>query len=180
MATSPLNSDIRSRIDAFVDELTSIVKAAALDSVRAALGESPMPARRGPGRPPNAAAGARRGRPPGSANKSSAGGKRSSEEVDQMAERIATFVKSNPGLGLEAIASGIGTSTKELKLPVIKLLANRTLRKTGEKRGTKYFAGGSGGGSAAARKAAPARGGKKARRAKGKRGAKKAPVAIAA
>jgi hypothetical protein len=103
-----------------------------------------------------------------------------------MAGRIATFVKSNPGMGLEAIAKGIGTATKELKLPVIKLLASRTLRKTGEKRGTKYFAGGSGGSGAgagaSARKSASKRRGKKARRAKGKRGGRKAkaPVAMAA
>jgi hypothetical protein len=187
MATSTLNTDIRARIDAFVAELTTMVKGAALESVRAVLGDGGMPARRGPGRPPKAASassapsatGARRGRPPG---KSSRGGKRSTEEVDQMAERIATFVKSNPGLGLEAIASGIGTSTKELKLPVIKLLASRTLRKTGQKRGTKYFAGGGGGRGAGtpARKSAPKRRGKKARRAKGKRGARKAQIAMAA
>ena len=184
MATSTLNTEIRARIDAFVQELTSIVKGAALESVRAALGDGAMPARRGPGRPPKAAGGAtgaRRGRPPAS---SSRGGKRSSDEVDQMAERIATFVKSNPGLGLEAIASGIGTATKELKLPVIKLLASRTLRKTGQKRGTKYFAGGSGGSGggagSSARKSAPKRRGKKARRAKRKRAGRKAPVAMAA
>jgi hypothetical protein len=72
-------------------------------------------------------------------------GKRSSEDVAAMADKIAAFVRSNPGSRLEAIASGLLTSNKELKLPVIKLLGSKTLTKTGQKRGTMYFAGGCGG-----------------------------------
>jgi hypothetical protein len=68
-------------------------------------------------------------------------GKRTSEEVEATAERIATYVRSNPGARLEQIASGLGTSSKELKLPVIKLLGAKTLTKKGQKRGTMYFAG---------------------------------------
>lgn len=94
-----------------------------------------------------------------------------------MAERILGFVKSSPGLGLEAIAAGLGTTTKELKLPVIKLLGARALKKSGQKRGTKYFAGGRA--VASARKSAPKRG-RKAGRKSAKRAARKAPVAVAA
>lgn len=70
------------------------------------------------------------------------GGKRTSDEVEAMAARIAAYVRSNPGARLEAIASGLGTSSKELKLPVIKLLGSKTLTKKGQKRGTMYFPGG--------------------------------------
>lgn len=80
-----------------------------------------------------------------------------------MAERLVAYVKSNAGQSLEGIAAGLGTSTKELKLPVIKLLASRQIKKTGQKRGTKYFPGGGGAGRPAKAKTAK-RGRKKARK----------------
>jgi hypothetical protein len=133
MAKSSLDHELRSKIDAFLGELSTLVKRSALDSVHAALGNGVAPARRGPGRP--------RGTAKASSRASSAGGKRTSEQVDATAARIATFVRANPGARLEQIASGLNTSSKELKLPVIKLLGAKTLKKTGQKRGTKYFVG---------------------------------------
>lgn len=136
MAQPTLDSEIRSKIDAFVEQLTSHVRKAALESVREALGNDVTPARRGPGRPRMQV---KVGRPAKSALK---GGKRSTEEVAAAAERIASYVRAHPGQRLEQIAAGLGTASHDLKLPVIKLLASKTLRKTGEKRGTQYFAGG--------------------------------------
>lgn len=164
MARNNLDSEIRSRIETFLEELSMLVKQSALDSVRAALGDGPAPARRAPGRPPKSATSAR-GR----------GGKRSSEQVDEMAARVLAHVKSNAGDSLEAISRAIGIATKELKLPVMKLLSSRQLKKTGQKRGTKYFAGS--GKAMGARKA-----GKKGRRkgARGKRGRKARPMSMAA
>jgi len=150
IAQSALNSEIRSKIDAFVEQLTAHVKKAALDSVREALGNGVAPARRRPGRPPSSA--------PKTAAR--ADGKRTPEQVQADAERIASYVRQHPGQRLEQIAAGLGAASNDLKLPVIKLLASKTLRKTGEKRGTQYFAGGG---------AAP----KAAAKAKAKRGRKK-------
>jgi hypothetical protein len=184
MPNSNLNAEMRSRIDRFLDELAALVKNAALESVQAALGGAAS-AKRGRGRPRStpAPSGAPRGRPAKSSR-----GKRSSAEVDQTAGRIQTFVRSNPGLGLEAIAKGIGTTTKELKLPIIKLLASRALSKKGQKRGTKYFASGRGGGAAkpkakrakkrGRKRAASAKSAKRAKRAK--RAGRKAALAAAA
>ena len=132
MAKSTLDLELRSKIDAFLDEISSLVKQTALDSVHAALGNGVTAVRRGPGRPRVTMTSAPAG----------AGGKRTSEQVVATAERIAAYVKSNPGARLEQIASGLGTSSKELKLPVIKLLSAKTLTKKGQKRGTMYFAGG--------------------------------------
>lgn len=143
-------------------------KEAALESVRTALGDDAAPARRGPGRPPSKAkAGRRVGRPKGR------GGKRSTEQVDQMAERVLAYVKSNPGQGLEAIGKHIGIATKELKLPVIKLLGARQLKKSGQKRGTKYFAGA---GKAAVARKVGKKGRRKAARGKSKKRGRKARV----
>jgi len=186
MIQSNLNAEMRSRIDRFVAELSQLVKNTALESVRSALGETggPIkrgpaahgPAKRGPGRPPSTGTSAPATRPA-----AKRGGKRTTEQVDQMAERLKTFVQSHPGLGLEAIGKGLGVSTHDLKLPVIKLLAARALSKKGEKRGTKYFPAGraSSGGSAPKKKPAAKRR-RKAGRKKAKRSARKAPVAAAA
>ncbi len=181
MTQSNLNAEMRSRIDRFVAELSQLVKNSALESVRSALGETGAPtkrgpAKRGPGRPPSTGVNAPATRPA-----AKRGGKRTTEQVDQMAERLKTFVQSHPGLGLEAIGKGLNVSTHDLKLPVIKLLAARALSKKGEKRGTKYFPAGraSGGGSAPKKKPAAKRR-RKAGRKKAKRAARKAPVAAAA
>lgn len=149
-----------------------MLKQAALESVRSALGDSAAPTRRGPGRPPSKA---KVGRP------KSRGGKRTSEQVDQMAARVLTYVKSNPGEGLEAIGKHLGIATKELKLPVIKLLGTRQLKKSGQKRGTKYFAGKGGSARKAGKKTGRKAARGKAKRRKAKKHARKARVmAVAA
>jgi hypothetical protein len=130
-----LNTELRSKIDAFLEELTALVKQSALDSVQAALANRTAPARRGPGRP---RMNIKVGRPAKPAMK---GGKRTPKEVEAMAAKIAAYVRSNPGKRLEQIASGLGTSTHEMKFPVTKLLASKALSKKGQKRGTTYFAG---------------------------------------
>jgi hypothetical protein len=136
MARSTLDTELRSQIDSFLNELSALVKRTALESVHAALGNGVAPARRGPGRP--------RGTTKAAHPAARSDGKRTPEQVAADAERIASYVRANPGSRLEQIAAGLGTGSKELKLPVIKLLASKTLRKTGQKRGTQYFAGGSG------------------------------------
>jgi hypothetical protein len=131
-----LHTEIRSKIDAFVEQLTAHVKRAALESVREALGNGVAPARRGPGHPPPR-------RAPRAAARADA--KRTPEQVAADGERIASYVRQHPGQRLEQLAAGLGAHSETLKLPVIKLLASKTLRKTGERRGTKYFTGGGGG-----------------------------------
>lgn len=58
-----------------------------------------------------------------------------------MAERLHHYVKGHPGQGIEQISESLDIASKELKLPVVKLLAMRKLRTEGQKRGTRYFAG---------------------------------------
>ncbi len=156
MRNANIDSEIRSRIDSFLAELSTLVKSAAIDSVRAALGEGNGVAasRRGPGRPAMAAGSSatpvRRRR----------GGKRSSEDVQKTGEALLAYVQANPGQGVEGIAKGMGVSSKELKLPVIKLIDAGSLRSEGQRRGTKYFAGGGAakGGGKRGKKAGKSRG----------------------
>lgn len=138
MNATQLDREIRSRIEGFVSTLSKLVKDAAVESVHWALkgggpSQSPVSARAAVRR-------AARGRPVRVAKR----GKRSSADVEQTAELVLAYVKAHPGQRLEEIGRGLKVDTQGLKLPIAKLLAAKKLRTTGQKRGTKYFAGGAG------------------------------------
>jgi hypothetical protein len=157
---SDAKNEIKNRVDAFVDELSALVRRAALEAVEQALGSkggapAAAPARK-PGRPRKVVAaapapaaeekkapGRPRGRPakaaPAAAAKRRAGEKRSPVLLAQVTEQVNNHVKSNPGQGVEQIAKALGTSTKELTLPIRKLLSDKKITSKGQKRATRYF-----------------------------------------
>lgn len=67
------------------------------------------------------------------------GEKRSANELDQLADRFLDFVHKNPGLRIEQINKQLGTSTKDLALPIRKLIADGAIKGKGEKRSRQYF-----------------------------------------
>jgi predicted transcriptional regulator len=69
------------------------------------------------------------------------GAKRTAEEMHELCEKVASFVKTHPGLRIELINKELGTATKELALPIRKLLADSVITSKGEKRATTYFPG---------------------------------------
>jgi hypothetical protein len=87
------------------------------------------------GKPPSAKLGRKSGRVA-----RTAGGRRSAEGVEQVGQQIVSFLKKNPDVRAEQIAAGIGSSTKELALPIKKLLADKQVAKKGQRRGTTYRA----------------------------------------
>jgi hypothetical protein len=124
---SDTNQLIRDRIEEFVNQLSHLVRQTALESVQDALGEG---GGRGRGRGGRAAL-ARGGRRKGE--------KRSSDQIAETTKAVVSYVRKNPGQGVEAIAKGLGTATKELTLPIRKLVAEKQLKTKGQKRATKYF-----------------------------------------
>lgn len=68
------------------------------------------------------------------------GTKRSPKEIQKTMNKFATFVRKNPGLRIEQINAKLGTETKDLALPVRRLIARRLVRAKGEKRATTYEA----------------------------------------
>ena len=56
-----------------------------------------------------------------------------------MAARVLDHVKKNPGQGVEKISKAFRLRSKELTLPIGKLLESKKLKTTGQRRGTKYF-----------------------------------------
>lgn len=65
--------------------------------------------------------------------------KRSPEDIQAVADKFAAFVKKNPGLRIEQINQAIGTSTKDLAVPVRRLIAAKRVKTKGEKRATTYY-----------------------------------------
>ncbi|HUR26896.1 MAG TPA: hypothetical protein VM509_01810 [Planctomycetota bacterium] len=128
-----IQQQIEARVQAFVREVSELVRASAVGAVAEALGSSTV------------GGGSRRGRPAGSKNKSAPAasrggkrGKRTTEQVDAMASRIFDHVKKNPGANVEGMAKAFGMKSKELTLPISKLMSTKKLKTTGQRRGTKY------------------------------------------
>jgi hypothetical protein len=146
--SNTLDSEIRARIDAFAAELGTLVRQSAVDAVRGALGDGTAPRRRGPGRPRKLATAGRRGpgRPP-KASKPPRGrrgrpSRLSPEVVAKTAELVYAHVQANPGQRMEEISAALGIPTSDLTRATTALLAQGKVRREGERRGTRYFAGG--------------------------------------
>ncbi len=83
--------------------------------------------------------------------------KRTPEDVAKMGEAVVAYVAKNPGVSVEQIKKALGVATKELQLPIVRMIAAKKLKTTGQKRGTKYFAAGGSGAATEPKRAAPTR-----------------------
>ena len=72
------------------------------------------------------------------------GQKRSSERLEQLQAKFHAFVAKNPGLRIEQINAKLGTRTKDLQLPIRKLIAGGQIKAKGTKRSTTYSVGAKG------------------------------------
>lgn len=121
---SNYQSEVRRLVDGFVSQLADLWRRQAID----ALGGGGKIRGGGVGFPGIGRAG--RGR----------GAKRSSDELDKLSDTFVEFVKENPGLRIEQINKQLGTTTKDLALPIRKLLAEGAIKAKGQKRSTTYSA----------------------------------------
>ncbi len=161
--TTRIESRLLARIDSFVEEISAIVREAAVEAVHEALiedGRAAVP-RRG-----NAAGRkkVRRKTTKTAARKKAASGRRvrrSAADLEKLGARFLAHVKSHPGQRLEEIGKALRIDTADLKRPVTLLMEAKKLRTEGQKRGTKYFAGGAGRRKAAKRKVAKRKGAKR-------------------
>jgi hypothetical protein len=145
-----LQHQVNARVEVFVAEITELARAAAYQALSAGL-DTPIASGRG-------ATVAIRGR---------RGGKRTADEIAQMAVAFLAHVTANPGQRMEHIAKELGLATPELTLPVRKLLADGKLRVEGQKRATQYYSADGGSGSAKITRAAKGTG-VKAKRGRGR------------
>ncbi len=125
---SNLHSDIQRLVDGFVAQVTELARRAAMDTLESALG-------RGGSARGGSAGMVRIGRSRGR------GAKRTSNELDKLQDDFLSFVGKNPGMRIEQINKQLGTTTKDLALPIRKLIADGLLKAKGKKRSTVYFPG---------------------------------------
>lgn len=94
------------------------------------------PAKRGPGRPKKAASGGVSARPAGKSGRL----RRSAEDLKRVATKIVALLNDHSdGLSSEEIQKSLGLQKKEIVGPIALGLEQGSLRKTGERRGTRYF-----------------------------------------
>jgi hypothetical protein len=132
---SNFQNEMNQVVEGFVAQITELARRAALNTLEATF------ASHGAGRaaiaaPLRAAVSAGAGRPRGGR-----GAKRRPEDLEALCNQFASFVKSHPGLRIEQINKELGTSTKELALPIRKLIAESRITAKGQKRSTTYFPG---------------------------------------
>jgi hypothetical protein len=131
---SDFQNEMNRTVQGFVAQITELARRAAIDTLESAFG-----GRGGNGAAAIAAvvAGAgRAGRPRGGR-----GAKRTPADLAALSDRVAAFVKANPGLRIEQINKQLDTTTKDLALPIRKLISEGAITAKGKKRSTTYFAG---------------------------------------
>jgi hypothetical protein len=144
---SDLPQQISGLVDEFVTKVAGLARQAAMNALNGALGA------------PSAAGGgvaSRGGRKASSGGQSSApaaiarrgatagkpGAKRPAEEMARIKDQVLQYVTANPGKRVEHIKVDLGHATKDLALPIKKLIAEGAIKSQGEKRATAYFPGG--------------------------------------
>jgi len=137
---SDFQSEMNRTVQGFVAQISELARRAAIDTLESAFaGRSTRTAAASPVVTAAASNGERTER--ARAGRPRVGAKRTSADLVELSERFASFVKANPGLRIEQINKELGTVTKDLALPIRKLLADGVITSKGQKRSTTYFAG---------------------------------------
>jgi hypothetical protein len=131
MDMTDFQQQLNRTVERFVKEVTEIARRGALETLGSAFGT----------RAGEPKAVARKPMSPVGRARSRRGQKRTPEDIEAVSQRLVSYVMSNPGLRVEQINKGLGTTTKDLALPIKKLIADRALRSKGQKRSTTYFPG---------------------------------------
>jgi len=149
MSKQSTEAQIRARIDALVEDLTGLIRQAALEAVQDAL----MGTR--------SSAPARASKPAGASRKKKAG-RRSSKKLKSLdTETVYAAIKSHPGERTEVIAQSLGTGSKALKDAIDELVATKRIKRKGKARGTSLHLAGGGVRKATSKKTGKKKAGKK-------------------
>ncbi len=119
---SDFQTEMNRVVAGFVAQITELARRAAIDTLESALGKSGA-----------------RGVRLGSVGRGR-GAKRTQADIDGLGTQFMAFVSKHPGLRIEQINKELGTTTKDLALPIRKLIADGSIKTKGKKRSTTYFA----------------------------------------
>jgi hypothetical protein len=137
-----LSDQISKLVDEFVTQVTQLARKAAMDTLSTALGSGGAALGNGVGRGGRGRGGrVARVAGPSASSRLPKGAKRPPGEISQLKDRVFDHITSNPGQRIEQINKDLGTSTRELSLPLKKLISEGAVRTEGEKRATTYFPG---------------------------------------
>jgi hypothetical protein len=132
---SDFQTEMNRTVQEFVAQISELARRAALNTLESAFDS--RGGRRGAAAALiGMASNGRVGRPRGGR-----GAKRTAADLEALSQQFASFVKSHPGLRIEQINKELGTSTKDLALPIRKLISTGAIATKGNKRSTTYFAG---------------------------------------
>jgi len=119
-------AEIQALIQDFATKLDVLIRADIIHALTELVGNGGVVSEN-PGKSPKAAAGGK-------------GAKRTPAELDALTARLLAYISKHPGERIEKIAIGMSTTTKELNLPVKKLVADKSISTKGQKRATSYYA----------------------------------------
>ncbi len=131
-----MSTDLRAIVDRFVREITETIQAQVQSALSGAFGSEAIRGRR------SGRGSGRVGRPPASSARGRSG-KRTADELEALAAKLRSYIAKHPGERIEHIGKALGVSSKELALPVRKLIADKAISTKGQRRATKYFVTGS-------------------------------------
>ncbi len=120
-------------VDGFVAQITELARRAALNTLETTFASHGARSAPTVARP--------RGAAPAGRARGGRGAKRRPEDLEALSTQFASFVKSHPGLRIEQINKELGTTTKDLALPIRKLITDGLVSAKGNKRSTAYFPG---------------------------------------
>lgn len=139
-----LQQQLNARISAFAADITNLLQGAVADAIASSLSGGVV-AKRGPGRPKGSGAAKRGpGRPPKAAKAKASRGnrkkgeKRTAAELDRLTESLYKEIARNADRRIELIAKSMGVPTKDLALPVKKLIDAKRIKTKGQRRATSY------------------------------------------
>jgi hypothetical protein len=139
-----LKSRIVSLASAFASDVVRAIRSASLEELLGGVGAgvSVSPVRRGPGRPPRAAAVAVvAAAPRPRAGKGGRLARRSPEEITSTLDKVHGLLKaSKGGLRAEQIRAALKLDVREMPRVLKEGLATKKLASKGQKRATTYFA----------------------------------------
>jgi hypothetical protein len=131
---SDFQNEMNHAVQGFVVQITELARRAAMNTLESAFGGQA-------GRGGRVTVGASPVLARGGRARGGRGVKRTAADLEMLSEKFASFVKANPGLRIEQINKELGTTTKDLALPIRKLIAEGKITAKGQKRSTTYFAG---------------------------------------